>query len=157
MALDDSVQKTPFSITAQPFTAREGQFSPDVKWVAYQSDDSGRFEIQVQRFPDGKDKTRVSVKGGTQVRWRGDGRELFYVGLDGRLMAVPIQLSESGQPTVGEAAPLFMTHIGGAVPGVSRQQYVVSKDGQRFLMDNVLDDASSPGITLLLNWKPAGR
>jgi serine/threonine protein kinase/Tol biopolymer transport system component len=144
----------PIEVSSGSFTSREGQFSPDVKWIAYQSDESGQFEIYLQRFPGKENKTLVSVKGGAQVRWRSDGKELFYLGLDGRLMAVPVQLTPSGPPVIGDSTPLFMTQVGTPVPSLSRQQYVVSNNGQRFLMNTVLDEGKVPGITLLLNWKP---
>ena len=88
------------------------------------------------------------------MRWPRDGKELFYVALDGRLMAVPIQLASNGQAVeAGAPVPLFVTRIGGAVgPNVTRQQYMVSPDGQRFLMNTVTEEATSP-ITVILNWK----
>jgi len=145
----------PFPIPPQTKTTREGQFSPDVKWIAFQeSDETSPPEIYVQRFPGGEDRVLVSAKGGAQVRWRSNGKELFYIALDGTLMAVPIRVTESGPPDAGDPAPLFTTHIGGAIQGVLRQQYCVSSDGQRFLMNTLVDDDKTPGITLLLNWKP---
>src|SRR5438876_53656 len=84
-----------------------------------------------------------------------DGTELFYIGLDERLMAVPIRLAPDGKTAEVDAPlPLFVTHIGGAVSQlVSRQNYVVSAADQRFLMNTIVDEAASP-ITLILNWKP---
>ena len=88
------------------------------------------------------------------MRWRRDGKEVFYIALDGRLMAVPIRVASGGQAVEGGTpVPLFPTHIGGTTP-LSRQQYVVSPDGQRFLMNAVVKEATAP-ITVLLNW--AGR
>ena len=74
---------------------RDGQFSPDGKWVAYESDESGRPEIYTQPFPGPGRKVRISVEGGTQVRWRHNGKELFYIAPDERLMAVAIDPSLS--------------------------------------------------------------
>jgi hypothetical protein len=97
---------------------------------------------------------QVSNNGGAQVRWRNDGKELFYIALDDRLMAVPIQ---PGTASIGIQAgapvPLFTTRVGGAVQPLYRQEYIVSKDGQRFLM-NTATDESTPAVTLILNWKP---
>jgi Tol biopolymer transport system component len=136
------------------FDEREGQFSPDGKWVAYQSNESGRFETYVQSFPRPGIKATISRDGGAQVRWRADGRELFYVSFDNRLMAVPVQVATDGQTIeVGTPRPLFTTQIGGAVQGANRQQYMVSSDGQRFLMNTVMDEAASQ-IIVLLNWRP---
>jgi dipeptidyl aminopeptidase/acylaminoacyl peptidase len=131
---------------------REAQFSPDGKWIAYQSDESGRVEIYVQPFPIGA-RTQISTTGGAQVRWRRDGKELFYIALDGRLMAVPVEFPANGQTVEpGRPVALFETHIGGAVQGFNKQQYVVSPDGQRFLMNTVTDQASTSPITVLINW-----
>jgi hypothetical protein len=89
------------------------------------------------------------------VRWRRDGRELFYIALDGRLIAVPIQFAPDGQTfKTGAPVPLFPTSVGGAVQGLSRQHYVVSRDGQKFLMSILPEDPSPSPITVILNWKP---
>ena len=136
------------------FDETNGQLSPDGKWVAYQSNETGRFEIYVQPFPGPGAKSAISRNGGAQVRWRRDGKELFYVGPDDRLMAVPMQLASNGQSIeIGAPTPLFTTHIGGAVQGANMQQYMVSSDGQRFLMNTIMEDALLP-IIVLLNWKP---
>ena len=95
---------------------------------------------------------RISPSGGAQVRWRDDGKELFYIALDGRLMAVPIRLDAAKQTIdAGQPVPLFMTQIGGAITAVSRQQYLVSPDGQRFLMNVISGQESTQPITLVLN------
>lgn len=135
------------------FDERDGQFSPDAKWVAYQSNESGRFEIYVQPFPGPGGKSTISRDGGAQVRWRRDGKELFYVAFDNRLMSVPIRVAADGRSIeVGTPSPLFTTQIGGAVQDANMQQYMVSSDGQRLLMNTVVEEATSP-ITVLLNWR----
>jgi eukaryotic-like serine/threonine-protein kinase len=145
--------RQPFPVVQTPFQERDGQFSPDVKWIAYQSNESGHFEIYVQPFPGGGPKTQISSNGGIQVRWRQDGKELFYVSLDDRLMALPLKSGTDGNTfEAGVPVPLFATHISGAGQQ-NRQQYIVSADGQRFLMNTVTNEAPSP-ITLILNWKP---
>jgi Tol biopolymer transport system component len=147
----------PFPVVKTKFNETDGQFSPDSQWIAYQSDESGRFEIYVQPFLGVGGRTRVSTNGGAQVRWRHDGRELFYIALDGALMAVPLQLrSDSRLVDVGTPVPLFATRIGGAAATqmVLRQQYMVSANGQRFLMSTVPEATSSTPITVILNWKP---
>ena len=153
-ALPMEGDRKPFPVVQTNFDERDGQFSPDGKWIAYQSNESaGRFEIYVQPFP-GPGKWQISTNGGAQVRWRRDGKELFYIGLDGRLMAVPIRLASNGQAVEpGTPVPLFATRIGGAVQGVDRQQYMVSPDGQRFLMKTVTEEASTSSIMVILNWK----
>ena len=97
----------------------------------------------------------ISTNGGSQVRWRRDGQELFYIALDDRLMAVPIRFASNGQALeAGTPVPLFATRVGGAVQYANRQQYMVSPDGQRFLMNTVTEEPSASPITVILNWKP---
>jgi dipeptidyl aminopeptidase/acylaminoacyl peptidase len=147
----------PFPVVQTNFDERDGQFSPDGKWIAFESNETGRYEVYIQPFPSGA-RIPVSSSGGAQVRWRRDGQELFYIALDGRLMAVPIRFAETGQPDIGAAVPLFMTDVGGAiVQGVTRQQYAVSADGQRFLMNTLVEAAHAAPITLILNWNPRPR
>src|SRR5262249_25695088 len=117
-----------------------------------ESDESGQFEIYVRSFPTSGEKQTVSTKGGTQPRWSPDGKELYYVAPDTRLMAVSIAASGDGQTLdAGAPVPLFPTRLAngaGIAPGEA--QYVVAPDG-RFLLNTVVDDASVP-ITVLLNW-----
>jgi serine/threonine-protein kinase len=111
-----------------------------------------RLEIYAQPFPGPGGRVQVSTSGGAQVQWSANGRELFYIALDSRMMAVPITFSPAADAIVpGAPVPLFMTHIGSAVANNVRQQYDVAADG-RFLMNNVIEDAPTP-ITVLLNWK----
>jgi Tol biopolymer transport system component len=156
--------RNPFPITQTNFDEQLAQFSPDGKSIAYQSNESGRFEIYVQPFsgPTGKPaaKLRISTNGGAQVRWRHDGQELFYIALDGRLMAIPIRFAQDGQAVEpGAPVPLFVTRVGGALQPYPRHEYMVSSDGQRFLLNTVPDEASTPPITLILNWnaKPLSK
>jgi hypothetical protein len=145
----------PFPVVQTAFEERDGQFSPDGKWIAYQSNESGRSEIVVQPFPGPGDKLQISTNGGAQVRWRHDGKELFYIALDGQLMAVPIQIAASGR-SIEASSPvsLFATRVGGALQGPNKQQYVVSLDGQRFLMNTLAEGDQPSPITVILNWKP---
>jgi eukaryotic-like serine/threonine-protein kinase len=143
----------PFVNTAydQPY----GQFSPDGHWVAYSSNESGRYEIYVVPFPEpGLHKWPVSTSGGVRPRWRSDGKELYYIAPDGRLMAVPIAVSGSTFKP-GTPVALFQTRIVGGGTNVSGQQYDVAPDG-RFLINTSMEDAGLP-ITLLLNWKPPAK
>jgi eukaryotic-like serine/threonine-protein kinase len=151
----DGDQK-PFPVVQTNFDERDGQFSPDGKWIAYESDESGRFEIYVQPFPGPGLKWPISTNGGAQVRWRHDGKELFYIALDDRLMAVPTHL-DSDRQTVRARVPvgLFTTLVGGAV-SVNRQQYMVSPDGGRFLLNTVVEGPISP-IIVILNWAGSGK
>jgi Tol biopolymer transport system component len=145
----------PFPVVQTEFEERHGQFSPDGKWIAYESTESGRSEVYVQPFPGPGTRSPISINGGAQPRWRGDGKELFFIGFDERLMAVPISLPRnSGPAEAGPPIPLFVTHLGGAIQVTSRQQYLVSTDGSRFLMNTVLEGAAASSITLILNWRP---
>ncbi len=158
--LPQAGDRKPFAFVNTSFEEREGQFSPDGRWVAYQSNESGRFEVYVQPFPGPGGKWQVSTEGGAQPRFRADGRELFYIGLDGTLMAAPITPAAAGQPLeAGTPVALFPTRIaGGAVPGtVLKHQYAVAPDGQRFLINVTTEEAVTSPITLILHWKPGPR
>lgn len=138
----------PYSFIDTPFGKDEPQFSPDGRWIAYISDESGRDEIYVQSFPGPGQKIRVSTSGGGQPKWRRDGKELFYLGLDGVLVSVEIR---SG-PTLEASSPkpLFQTRINVAP---TLDQYAVGLDGERFLvMAPSGDPSESPPIVVVLNW-----
>jgi len=154
-ALPMDGDRKPFPVVRTNSDERDGQFSPDGRWIAYQSNASGRFEIWVQPFPGREGqvpKWQISNNGGAQVRWRHDGKELFYIAPDGRLMAVPISFSDGQAIDRGAPVALFPTRLGGAVQTNSTQQYMVSPDGQRFLMNTVTEEATPP-ITIILNGK----
>jgi serine/threonine protein kinase len=145
----------PFPVVQTNFEERDGQFSPDGKWIAYQTNESGRVEIVVQPFRGPGGKLQISTNGGAQVRWRPDGKELFYIALDGRLMAIPIRfVSDGSSVEAGAPIPLFTTRVGGPMQGSEMQQYVVSSDGQRFLMNTIIEEPSASAITVILNFKP---
>jgi Tol biopolymer transport system component len=151
--------RKPFPVIQSSAQERDAQFSPDGKWIAYQSDESGSFEIYLQPFviPGDQEgqggKWQVSHGGGAQVRWRPDGKELFYIAPDENLVAVPVRLDSLRHSVeLGAAVPLFRTRVGGAVQDIVSQQYAVASDGQRFLMNTLGDEAISP-ITVVLNWR----
>ena len=150
-----SGDKKPFPFLKTPFEERDGQFFPDGKWIAYQSNESGRFEIYVQPFPGPGGKFQISSNGGAQPRWNKNGKEIFYVSLDSKMMAVPVKVSPDGQSLeTGTPAALFPVRIaGGPVPGINKQQYAVSSDGQRFLVNLTADEGTDSPITLIYNWK----
>jgi len=153
-ALDLNEPQKQFPVVQTEFEENNGQFSPIRKWLAYESNESGRNEIYVQPFHGPGRKTQVSLKGGSQVRWRRDGQALFYIALDDRLTEVPIRFAENGQKAEpGPAVSLFITHLGPAV-GQELQQYAVSPNGDRFLMNVVRQETSVAPITVILNWKP---
>jgi serine/threonine protein kinase/Tol biopolymer transport system component len=127
------------------------QFSPDGKWVAYESNESGRFEIYVQPFRGPGPKTTISRHGGTQVRWGRDGRELLFVAPDDQLISVSIKGHSDGTIDVGTPTPLFTAHVSNP-SGNLRQEYDVARDG-RFLLNALNEPLATPPLTLLLNWQ----
>lgn len=148
---------TAFPVVRTKFTEGFGQFSPDGRWIAYQSNESGRYEVYAQPFPGPGTQVPISTAGGSQPRWGPDGRELFYLGLDRRLMAVPIRPTADGKGLeVGAPQPLFTAPVAEPVPLQSGYvlAYDVSPDGQRFLVNTVTEEPSLAPITLVLNWKP---
>jgi eukaryotic-like serine/threonine-protein kinase len=137
--------RKPIAVAQTPFAEAAGRFAPDGRWVAHQSDESGRTEIYVQSFPEPSVKTQISTSGGTTPEWRGDGKELFYVSND-RVMAVPITLGTS-KVEAGTPVALF--------PLAAGTSWTVSGDGQRFLVARQTKEASP--ITVLLNWNPEAK
>ena len=129
-----------------------GQFSPDGHWMAYQSNESGRYEIYVRPFPARGGPTTISSGGGVYPRWSRDGKELYFVAPDAALMAVAIR-STPAALEAGAPARLFQTRrLGGGSNVIGRShQYDVTRDG-RFLIN--VDADGAPPITLLLGWKP---
>ena len=130
-----------------------GQFSPDGRWVAYQSNETGTYEIYVRPFAAGGEPFPISTAGGVYPRWSRDGKELYYVAPDAKMIAVPIRAT-AATIEAGAPATLFQTRrVGGGSNVIGRgHQYDVDRDG-RFLI-NVEAEAGAPPLTLLLNWKP---
>lgn len=136
------------------FNESQGQFSPDTRWVAYTSDESGRQEIYVQPFPVSPEhagKWMVSSGGGSQPRWRRDGNELFYLSADRKLMAVDVNTGPTFQH--GVPKPLFEPPIYFGATDVHR--YDVTADGKRFLINPDAVGAGSVPIMVVLNWTAA--
>jgi len=130
-----------FPVLQTPFEETSPRFSPDGKFIAYASDESGRREVYVQTFPAGGGKWQVSTSGGSDPRWRADGRELFYRS-DRRLMAVPVSAGASFE--AGTPVALFDTKSGAHV-------FAVDPSGQRFLILAPLGK-SAPPMTVMLDW-----
>jgi serine/threonine protein kinase len=130
-----------------------GQFSPDGRWMAYQSNETGRYEIYIRPFPARGGPIPVSTGGGVYPRWSRDGKELYFIAPDAKMMTASIRATvatlEAGAP-----AALFQTRrLGGGLNVIGRShQYDVARDG-RFLI-NVEAESVIPPITLLMNWKP---
>jgi Tol biopolymer transport system component len=137
-----------------PSNESQGQFSPDGTWVAFTSDGSGRPEVFVRRFAGSDERWQVSSEGGSQPRWGPDGRELFYVAPGGTLASVT--LAPGAAFSAGAPKPLFRgafqeynAFFYGGVAG-----YVVSNDGQRFLVNRIIrGEGTAEPINLVLNWR----
>jgi serine/threonine protein kinase len=149
-ALPMKGDRTPIPVARTSADERTAQFSPDGRWVAYESNESGRYEIYLQRFRGPETKTVVSTDGGIQPRWGPDGRELFYVAPDARLMVVPLRLQAAGNIEPASPMPLFQTRVNGTPTGGSGVEYAISNDGKRFLMNTLVEQTAAP-ITLILN------
>jgi Tol biopolymer transport system component len=137
----------------QEFTA---QFSPaDVgelpRWLAYTSNETGRYEVYVRDFPDGRHKWQVSNQGGLQPHWRRDGHELFYLTVDGTLMSVRVNPGPDFE--FGASQPLFRTGLRFLTQyTIWMNQYAVSRDGQRFLLNRSHPEAAHGAITAVIPW-----
>lgn len=128
---------------------RTGQISPDGKWVAYASTESGDWEIYVTTFPGGVGKWQVSRGGGTEPRWRGDGKELYYIGQSGMLMAATV--STDGGFSSGSPTPLFQLRGRPHVSSTDQYTYDVTRDGQRFLVNRFVKADRPTPLTIVLN------
>ncbi len=151
LPLDGAQQPFPFLQTE----AAEGgaQLSPDGRWLAYASDESGKFEVYVQRFPDHSGRRQISTNGGGGPHWRRDGKELFYYAADGKLMAVPVGSGESFEP--GAAVALFEFRSGSSGPATT--PYTVTGDGQRFLVNAIVDAEPRAPLTVVVNWAAGAK
>jgi Tol biopolymer transport system component len=138
--------RKPFPYLQTGFTQRYARLSPDGRWLAYRSDETTRGEIYVQTFPHPAGKWQISTNGGTCPVWSRDGRELFYIGADQKLMVVEVMGGnrfEAGMPK-----PLFETHLGTRSRDI---WFDVSKDG-RFLMPTPVENAAPAPMTVVVNW-----
>ncbi|MBI4479865.1 MAG: PD40 domain-containing protein [Acidobacteria bacterium] len=134
-----------------PFNAGTPRLSPDGRWLAYISDESGKYEVYVRPFPGPGGKWQISTEGGTELAWNPAGSELFYRSgaTKGKMMAVDIRT----QPTFSAGRPRLLFE-GPYVPGTQGAMYAVSPDGQRFLMLQVgaQQQTSLTQINVVLNW-----
>ncbi len=144
-----SGEAKPFPVVQTDANENAGTLSPDGRWLAYSSDVSGQIEVYVQGYPGGGGKRQISIGGGDIPRWRRDGRELFYYSGDGKLMAAPVKSGESFE--AGAATPLFEFRAG-AVQSFS--PYAVTADGQRFLINAVVEKEPNAPLTVVVNWAP---
>ncbi len=134
-----------------PFEERLARFSPEGRWIAYTSDESGRDEVYVQAFPPSGGKWQISTRGGSEATWRADARELYYVAPDGKLMSVDVKAGVSFEARV--PVPLF--DLRATPTGESR--YAVARDGQRFLVTTPEASAAVEPAMVVLNWNAGMR
>ena len=141
-------ERKPIVVSNTPFAERTGQISPDSRFVAYDTDESGQLQIVVQPFPSPTGKWQISSAGGIYPRWRADGKELYFIAPDGKMMAALIHASASSFEAETPRA-LFQTRLNATT---NKHQYTVSPDG-RFLINQTEESSATP-ITLILNWRP---
>jgi eukaryotic-like serine/threonine-protein kinase len=130
-------------------TLKGGRFSPDGKWVAYSSNESGRWEVYVTSFPEAHGKWQVSNAGGVEPKWRSDGKELFYLSPESKMTAVPVKTGLSFDP--GTPAALFQANPREMLATSEQFSYEVSQDGQKFLINTHVKTAITP-LSVVLNW-----
>ena len=149
-----SGERKPEPFLQTNFVEIHGRFSPDGRWVAYVSNETGQFQVYVQSFPPSGGKWPVSIDGGSQPRWRDDGRELYYFTPERKLMAVEVN-GQAAKFEVGVPRPLFEFRVGGAgidlvFPGSG--YYTAARDGKRFLVAASSEVPERQQINVILNW-----
>ena len=151
-----SARSKPIPFLRTTFNEGQGQVSPDGRWIAYTSDESGTWEVYAQPFPRTGGKWQISTTGGAEPRWSADGKELFFIGGNRKLMAAPVSMRGSGLET-GAATPLFEMPILGPLAGRTAWQkyYAVTSDAQRFLVKAGTEESPSSPITVVLDWTAA--
>jgi Tol biopolymer transport system component len=149
LPIDGNRKPIPFIRSA--FGVSHGQFSPDGRWVAYTSNESGKWEIYVAPFPGPGGNWKISTAGGSEPRWRGDGKELFYVSPDGKLIAVEVKAVGSAFEA-GATMPLFQTRRREHISAGDLFSYDVSSDGQRFLVNTDVGETTASPLTVVVNW-----
>jgi Tol biopolymer transport system component len=148
--------RRPVPLIQDHFTNGGGTFSPDGKWMAFVSSAAGKPDVYVQAFQGGDqprvygERHRISTKGGILPRWRRDGKELFFVSADNRLMAANIKLDPAFQ--AAEPVALFRLRSPVAVLAIEALGFDVASDGQHFIVGE-MEAAASPSITMIVNWQ----
>jgi Tol biopolymer transport system component len=145
----DAERKSSRPLLASAFNEGWARISPDGRWIAYVSDESQQREVYVRSFPEGPVKLQISTAGGGEPQWRADGRELFYIAPDNTITSVDVR-STATSFDASKPAGLFTANVDQNKS--VRNQYAVSRDGQRFLVLSVVDRNGSP-IVAILNWR----
>ena len=151
-------ERKPIPFLQTEFTETQGQFSPDGAWIAYTSDESGQFEVYVRPFPAGPGKGKVSISGGQFPRWRRDGKELFFLAPNRKLMAAAVKAVAGSRREFEAAVPqaLFETRIPPpAGTGFTWFGYAAAGDGKRFLMLTSAAESAEAPLTVVVNWLAA--
>jgi Tol biopolymer transport system component len=154
LPMDGATKGKPVPFLRSDFNEYQGQLSPDSHWMAYTSEATGQPEVYVRPFPEGEGQTKISIAGGEQPRWRGDGKELFFLGADGKMMAVSVKATAGPRPSFEAGVPevLFEVRLVRA-PRNPLFEYDVTADGKRFLLDTVASGLmSAPPLTVEVNW-----
>ena len=141
--------RKPWAFAQNPGVDMFGRFSPGHRFVAYVSAESGQMQVVVQPFPPSGGKWQVSIDGGSEPRWRADGKELFFLGRDRRLMSVQVHIGGSFE--AGAPVPLFTTRVD-EFGNLFSSNYTVTADGQQFFMRTQVDDGTPASITVVANW-----
>jgi len=142
--------RKPFVFLQTGFNETHAQFSPDGRWVAYVSDETGRAEVYVQSFAASGGKWQISTSGGDQPKWRRDGKELFYLAPDKQLMSVAIKPGTAFEADI--PVPMFEVFVPSASLAGNRNYYVVADGGQKFLVCSLVDKERVRPITVVSNW-----
>jgi Tol biopolymer transport system component len=154
--LDLKGPRTLALLFSTPFSEVQARVAPNNRWIAYASDESGRFEVYVRGISGGGRQWTISPAGGMQPEWRRDGRELFYISRDRKLMAVPVT-ADADAFSAAVPSPLFDVDVPEANAPYPND-YAVSANGQRFLVNTLLDQPNGPSLAVILNWAPkSGR
>ena len=142
--------REPRPIIQTPFDEYQGVLSPDGRWLAYVSEESGTPQVYVQSFPDGAQRVQISSRGGTEPQWRRDGRELYFLRADRMLMAAAVVPAATFKTT--EPVGLFLTRVP-LLGNPYRQHVAASADGTRFLVNNSPESVAPPAIHVVLDWR----
>jgi dipeptidyl aminopeptidase/acylaminoacyl peptidase len=137
--------RRPVPLVRTRFKEVDAQFSPDGRWIAYASDESGRYEVYIQPFPGSGEKRRISDSGGRTPRWRGDGREIYYVDLAAEPGLISVPLDPANPDLMVAPRPLFRvsSHV---------RHYDVTSDGQRFLINYEAEAGTGSVAHVVVNW-----
>jgi Tol biopolymer transport system component len=150
LAWDLAGEPRTFPVLATEANEGQSQISPDGRFIAYVSDESGRFEVYVKPFPSGPEKWLISSHGGYEPRWRQDGQELYYIAADRMLTAVRVATAPVFQ--AGRATPLFNTHVDYPWQD-TRNHYDVMPDGRSFVFLRAANDRRAAPFAMLVNWR----